>query len=210
MQYQWLRELATNKSNTVIGLVRNRPVVQKLLEAEGLQQVKLLYGDMADHISLNTAAAEVSKITGGTLDYLIINGAYTDEETSSLKPTEFIGREDFLKKDMITSLEVNVLGAIYSINAFIGLVKNGAVKKVIVTSSGLGDPDLGSTGDVAQSLTYSTMKAALNMVTAKFAAELRSEKVSFLAISPGVVATKESLDRDYSPSLGSNSGLIDS
>lgn len=154
---------------------------------------------MADHVSLNEAAQEVSKITGGALDYLIINGAYNTHEVRGVPPTGFIGREDFLRKDLIASMDVNVLGTVYSINAFLELIRKGSVKKIVVTSSGMGDPDVVASYGITFSMVYATAKAAVNMIVAKFAAELKNEGIMILAISPGLVDTRENVDRKYKP-----------
>jgi len=107
-----------------------------------------------------------------------------------LTPTQFVGEEEFLRQDMIASVEVNILGVIYSINAFVPLLRKGGVKKIIAISTGLADSEMAVKTGNSRFLTYSTAKAGLNMVIAKYSQELKSEGFTALALSPGVVNTK--------------------
>jgi NAD(P)-dependent dehydrogenase (short-subunit alcohol dehydrogenase family) len=154
-----------------------------------MQNVHLLEGDMADNKCLIAAAAETEKLTGGTVDYLIINEVYTNPAESFLSPSEFSGKEELLTNSMIQSLKVNVLGAIFSINAFLPLVRKSNIKKIIVITTGLADRDMTEKSTISFWLIYSSMKAALNMVVAKYAVELKSEGFKLLALSPGLVDT---------------------
>jgi NAD(P)-dependent dehydrogenase (short-subunit alcohol dehydrogenase family) len=146
---------------------------------------------MADHKSLKAAAASTAEITNGSLDYLIVNGVYSDASLSKFQPSEFIGKEEILKTDMTRSLEVNVVGVIYSINAFLPLIRKGAVKKITVIATGMADTEMTTKHDIGGALTYSTIKAALVMVVAKYAVELKNEGIILLALCPGVVNTRE-------------------
>jgi NAD(P)-dependent dehydrogenase (short-subunit alcohol dehydrogenase family) len=183
--------LSTDPANTVIGLVRTPEPVKSRLVADKISTVHLLHADMVDHVSLKDAAEQVGRITNGSLDYLIVNGAYSDPEQSRLLPTEFVGREDDLRKDMIASLEVNVIGVIYSINAFLPLVRKSAIKKVVAITSGLSDTESAPRSGIANFLTYSSMKAALNMVIARYSVELKEEGIILLGLCPGVVQTSQ-------------------
>lgn len=145
---------------------------------------------MADNASLTQAALEVSKITS-SVDYLIINGGYLPLKTARFHPSEFTSREAELKEEMTESLNVNVIGVIYSINAFLPLVRNGSVKKITVLSTGMADAEWVVQNDIPGSLIYASMKAALNMVVAKYAVELRGEGIVIFALSPGIVNTQE-------------------
>ncbi|KAF2803459.1 NAD(P)-binding protein [Mytilinidion resinicola] len=187
--YQYLQTLNSNPSNTVIGLARNPSAVQSQLAADGIPNVHVLAGDLTSPASLSAAAAEVSKLTNSKVDYLIVNGAYVSDKTSGLTPTGFVGNEELLKADFETSINTNVVGVIYTINAFLGLVKASAIKKVVVISTGMTEPDLIKEAEVAASVTYSASKAATNVVVYKYAVELKSEGVIVLALSPGLVRT---------------------
>lgn len=174
----------------MIGIVRSVDKVRAKLDADSISNVHIFAGDMADSSSLDKAALEVSNVTQ-SVDYLIVNGAYLSLKSFRLHPSEFKGREAALREEMIDSLDVNVLGVIYSINAFLSLVRKGSVKKITVISTGMADAEMVLAHDTPGSLIYASMKAAMNMVVAKYAVELKGEGIILLALSPGVVNTQE-------------------
>lgn len=196
-----MRNLSGDPNNTVVGLVRNLASTKARLMGDNLSQVHLLEADMTDHIALGVAATDLSNITNGSLDVLIINGAYNNTEIAAISPSMFRGKEDLLRKDMINNLDVNVLGAMYSINAFLPLIRKGTVKKIVAISSGVSDPSRALATGNSSLVTYSAMKAALNLVVAKYSAELKGENIILLALSPGVVNTKETPRMLFRPIL---------
>ncbi|KAH8807504.1 hypothetical protein F5884DRAFT_342608 [Xylogone sp. PMI_703] len=189
--YEWLHQLSNDPSNTVVGLARTPDKVVSRLTSDSISNVHVLQADMADSKSLTAAAAEAEKITDGSLDYLIINGVYINSEEHMMSPSEFIGKEDLITHAMIESLKVNVLGVIFSINSFLPLIRKSNIKKIVVISSVLSDLDLTLKSQIQYFVTYSSMKAALNMVVARYAAELRPEGIIVFSLSPGVVDTSE-------------------
>lgn len=163
------------------------------LIADNIKNVTILQADMSDHQALAAAAEQVGKITAGSLDYLIVNGVFFDPATMKMTPRGFTGKEEVLRKDMTASLNVNVIGLMYSINAFLPLLQKGSVKKIVVMSSGHADPEFILKSEVADFVTYTTMKAALNIIVAKYAVDLKSDGITVLALSPGIVNTAETL-----------------
>ena len=145
---------------------------------------------MTDSDSLTKAAADIAKITQG-VDYLIVNGAIQGTSTAPLQPSQFTGKEAALKQEATDSLGVLVLGVIYSINAFLPLVRKGSVKKITVISSGMADTELVLNHKVPGSVIYASMKAATNMVVVKYAIELKEEGIVVFALSPGLVNTSQ-------------------
>lgn len=85
--------------------------------------------------------------------------------------------------------QVNVLGVVHAINAFIPLLRAGKTKKVITLSSGLSDLSLILKGELITASAYSISKAGVNILNAKYAIEFKDEGFIFLAICPGVVNT---------------------
>jgi NAD(P)-dependent dehydrogenase (short-subunit alcohol dehydrogenase family) len=166
------------------------PVAAKL-SADNITNVHLLQADMIDHQSLKAAAKKVEETNNGALDYLIVNGVYNDVTTLQKSPTAFIGHEDLLRQDMIASLDVNVIGVIHSINAFLPLIKKGSVKKIVAISTAIADSEMVLKSGIPGFLTYATTKAALNMVVVKYSIELKNDGVTVLALSPGLVNTRE-------------------
>ena len=84
-------------------------------------------------------------------------------------------------------MSTNVLANIHLYNLFMPQILKGKGKKVVVISSGMGDMDMVNNYDLYVSPLYSTSKAAVNMITAKFNAQYRKEGVLFLSICPGMV-----------------------
>ena len=96
-----------------------------------------------------------------------------------------------MTEDLQISFDVNVVGVIKTVNAFIPLLLKGREKKVFTLSTGVADIDLINQVDIAVAAPYSISKAALNMAIAKYSALYKSEGVLFMAISPGLVDTGE-------------------
>jgi NAD(P)-dependent dehydrogenase (short-subunit alcohol dehydrogenase family) len=190
VQYQWLKTLSKDSKNTVVGLVRTPAKVHELLAKDKLNDVQIFPADMASHESLADAATQVaSSLPGNALDVLIINGAHQAQDTKHLYAPEWAGKETLLHEQAHRSLDINVLGIVYTINEFLPLILRGAIKKIIVITSGAADPELARV--LPMNVVYSAMKAALNMIVAKYASPLKSEGVIVLALSPGIVNTKE-------------------
>lgn len=84
-----------------------------------------------------------------------------------------------------------MVGVVHTTNAFLPLLHAGAAKKVISLSTGIASTDVTLGAAFTANAPYCVSKAALNLAVAKYAAELRPEGFTFLAISPGLVNTAE-------------------
>ena len=84
-------------------------------------------------------------------------------------------------------MKVNVVANIHLYNLFMPLILKGQAKKVIAISSGFADLDITNKYDLTTATLYSTSKAAMNMVTAKFGAQYKADGVLFLSLCPGLV-----------------------
>ncbi|KAK3202617.1 hypothetical protein GRF29_154g177066 [Pseudopithomyces chartarum] len=200
--YQYLKTLSVNPANTVIGIARSPDAVKAKVSADNLpSNVHILKGDLTDPESLNTAASETSKITGGAVDYLIINGAYLPYTTAHLTASDYKGKEQEFLELLNASMHANVAGVIFTVNAFIDLVKNSNVKKVIVISSGMADEEIILKAEIAASVPYSISKAGANVVTSKYAAQYKKDGVIFLSLSPGFVQTQADPNEPVPPEL---------
>ncbi|TFY50975.1 hypothetical protein EVJ58_g10805 [Rhodofomes roseus] len=188
--FDFVRQLSVQPDTVVFGLVRNKSTATKLLElADGSSNVHVLQADIADAQALKEAATEVAKITDGTLDCLINNAAFLEMERRHLTLDAY--PEEFLAKDLRDSFEVNVIGVIQTVNAFLPLIRKGTMKKVLTLSSAQGDLDAALNVGIAIAGPYSVSKAALNMVVVKYAVRFRDEGIVFLSISPGLVNTQQ-------------------
>ena len=133
------------------------------------------------------AAAETAKITSGSLDYLIANAGLVTS-FDAYDPIGTLGDQpEMLTKTLRELFEVNVIGNIHLFNSFLPLILKGQAKKVITISSGLADMVFTNRYDLTSGPLYSTSKAAMNMVVAKYSAQYKKDGVLFLALSPGLV-----------------------
>ncbi|KAJ8581230.1 NAD(P)-binding protein, partial [Rhizopogon salebrosus TDB-379] len=172
---------------TIFALVRSKSTANRLVEL-GRPNVHILEADITNTKDLKLAAAEISRIAGGSLDYLVNNAGFVESERDGLTLDSY-SSEELLNKDLLDSFNVNVVGVINTINTFLPLLKKGKSKKVITLSTGLADPDMTIKSDLVTSGPYAISKAAVNMVNAKYAAQYKPEGFVFLAISPGLVDT---------------------
>lgn len=188
--FGFVNQLSADSGNTVFALVRSKATANKLAEL-GRHNVHIIEADITDNKALKNAAAEVSRITGNSLDYLINNAGFVEAERAVLTLSSY-SSEELLTKDLMASFSVNVIGVIHTINTFLPLLKNGKAKKVVTISTGLGDLDLTMGTEFDISAPYSISKAAVNMVNAKYAVQYKPEGFVFLALSPGLVDTSTS------------------
>jgi NAD(P)-dependent dehydrogenase (short-subunit alcohol dehydrogenase family) len=188
--FEFVNQLSADSGNTVFALVRSKNNANKLTELRR-HNVHIIEADITDNKALKNAAAEVSRLTGNSLDYLINNAGFVESQRSGLTLDAY-SSEELLAKDLLESFNINVVGVIQTINFFLPLLKNGKAKTVVTLSSGLGDLDLTMGTEFVVSAPYSISKAAVNMVNAKYAAQYKPEGFVFLAISPGLVNTSTS------------------
>ncbi|KAH8920392.1 NAD(P)-binding protein [Atractiella rhizophila] len=182
---EWIKQLSKDPNNTVFAIARQPS--KELLALVGPNS-HVVVGEITDPASINDAAAEVASKTD-RIDVLINNAGVMLEKG---EPTAFID----IPIDMFAeSFRINVVGTIQATKAFLPLLKKGSERKVVNISTFAGSiahvdnlkdlmwPNSGIWG------AYSVSKAALNMATRKFDANLRHEGFSFIALHPGWVKT---------------------
>jgi len=189
----FVQALAVDPSNTVFALVRNVTTAKNLHDfaaAHPHKNVHVFKADLDDISSIKTAAQEVAKITGGTLDVLINNAAVVYQDRIHLMLDEFPD-ENVLEDDMLSFYKTNTLGTIHVINAFLPLLRAGVTKKCIIIGSSLGSTRVAQRTGVIKYSGYSMSKAALNIAAVRYASRYKDEGVIFLSITPGLVKTLE-------------------
>ena len=187
---EWIRQLASNKSNTAIALVRSPESSSALQElASQHSNVHIVKADVTDPKSLESAAAEVSTITGGKLDVLVYNPAIIDY--GHYTPSQLPQDDAELRNVFKNSIDIQIYGAIWTTNAFLPLIEQGTEKKIVHISTGMSDTDFIRTTGIPVVVPYSVGKAALNVLVAKYATELAPKGIKVLALSPGWVDTYE-------------------
>ncbi|KAF1979173.1 NAD(P)-binding protein [Bimuria novae-zelandiae CBS 107.79] len=184
--------LSADASNTVVGIVRNSgPTIERVKsEFPDRKNITILQADLDDETSLQKAAADTAKITGGSLDYLIGVAAYLPMYDQLDGPAYLLsqGHEDFAKQ-FHQYMNTNVLAQIFLYEAYLTLLLKGKAKKVLSLSSAMGDLDLNREQEMVHAILYSTSKAALNMVNVKYGVQYKKDGVLFLSICPGFVLT---------------------
>ena len=149
-------------------------------EALGARYVAL---DVTDDASVARAAEEVRDATGGTLDVLVNNAGI---------PGTAAPVDEVTADDVEAVFAVNVLGAVRTFQAFLPLLRQAPHGVVVNVSSGLGSHAITSDPDRIESTfqvpAYTASKAALNMLTAQWAAALPGLRVN--SVDPGYTATE--------------------
>ncbi|GMG23048.1 unnamed protein product [Aspergillus oryzae] len=180
-----------SRANTVIALVRNKAGTEERIAKElaGRTNVHVVQADLDNYKTLQFAADETARITGGGLDYLIANAAYV-ETWDLYDPIGVLGKQvPELEDNLLKNFKTNVIAQIHLFNLFTPLILKGTAKKVIALTSAHSDIELVRTLGMANAPSYAIGKAGLNMAIAKFGAQYASEGVLFLAICPGLVDT---------------------
>ncbi|MEM1236399.1 MAG: SDR family NAD(P)-dependent oxidoreductase [Pseudomonadota bacterium] len=132
--------------------------------------------DVADEASVRAAFAQIAE-THGRLDVLV-NNAGVDYDTDQRASSADLAR-------VRRAFDTNLFGPWATTIAAVPLLKRGSRSRIVNVSSGAGalaDMSGGTAG-------YGVSKAALNALTIKTAAELKSQGVLVNAVCPGWVAT---------------------
>jgi len=138
--------------------------------------------DVADDDSVETAAVTVAEAAGGVLDVLINNAGIAGR----VAPTG-----EITAADVQEVYNVNVLGVVRTIHAFLPLLERSKSPVVVNVSSGVGsmarttDPSSPASQWIVPA--YCSSKAALNMLTAQYAKAFPAMRVN--AVDPGYTAT---------------------
>jgi NAD(P)-dependent dehydrogenase (short-subunit alcohol dehydrogenase family) len=134
---------------------------------------RILIFDTRDEAQIRTAATEMSE----PIDALIANaGAYGPQRQSSLD-MDFSGVLDLI--------DVNTLGPLRVVQAFLPLVRQGERPRVAIISSVLGSMALEGTFNVG----YRVSKAGLNKIAQCLADDLKPEGIAVISMHPGWVRT---------------------
>jgi NAD(P)-dependent dehydrogenase (short-subunit alcohol dehydrogenase family) len=150
------------------------------LSADG-GDVRYVQLDVTDDASVAAAVAEVGAMTD-CLDVLVNNAGIIGSRTPPLETAP---------SDFLACFGVNLLGPVRLTGAFLPLLSEAELPRVVMVSSGMGS--LGVTSDPDRlesrivSLVYPASKAALNMVTTQYAKALPGWKIN--AVDPGYTAT---------------------
>jgi NAD(P)-dependent dehydrogenase (short-subunit alcohol dehydrogenase family) len=189
---EFVRQLSLNPSNTVFAIVRSPATATKLQQlASQRPNIHIITADITDPSSLVSAAAAISTLTSGALDVLINNAVATNPSSGLLPPSQIPLSTTGANEFFATSLTSSLYGTIWTTNAFLPLIEKGTAKKIVHISTGMADPKLIKQTGIASAVDYSVAKGAMNILVAKYAAELEPKGIKVAAISPGWVDTLE-------------------
>lgn len=160
------------------------------LTADGADAHAVLL-DVTDKASIDAAARQVES-EYGRLDVLV-NNAGIALDTGAASTLEM----DALRR----TYETNVFGVFSVTKAFLPLLKKSRAGRIVNVSSGLGSLAQNSDPNwdyaAVKPLAYNSSKAALNMVTVIFAAELKDAGIKVNAADPGYTATDLNQNRGH-------------
>lgn len=129
--------------------------------------------DVRDEGALRAAAASIDE----PIDVLINNAGISGPRTASALEMDF--------PKFAETLDVNVLGPLRVVHAFLPLLRRAKAAKIMTLSSQLG----GMTFPGSDRIAYRTSKAALNKVMQGLAEDLAPEGIAVVMVHPGWVRT---------------------
>ena len=140
--------------------------------------------DVTDQASIDGAVSQIES-DYGRLDVLVNNAGIALDSGGPASDTEV--------ETLRRTYETNVFGVFAVTKALLPLLKKSGAGRIVNLSSGLGslaqnsDPNWGFAA--AKPVAYNSSKAALNMLTVIFAAELKDTPIKVNAADPGFTAT---------------------
>ena len=178
---EFVRELATRPDAVAIAAIHSNASADLLtLRSQYPDRIIVLRMDVGDQDSILVAAAEVSaKIP--QLDVLINNAAVQS-------PVHEGSFETVSREQLMEVFQVNAVGPLLIVRAFLELLKKSPRPRIINISSERGSMawQAGHGGYYS----YSMSKAGLNMLTRLLAVDLRPFNITAITVHPGWMRTK--------------------
>ncbi|RAH77757.1 short chain oxidoreductase [Aspergillus japonicus CBS 114.51] len=179
-----LVRLLASKPSTEVAVVfaaaRTQTDALTQLVAQTFGRVYQVEMNVTDDRSIASAAATVEKVLAGRgLDVLVNN--------AGVMPFTPDGIETM--SDLNSTFRTNVTSAHMVTSAFLPLLKQGTLKKVVNVSSTFGSIARASRSARAAAPAYKITKAALSMLTVQYAQSFAREGFIFMIISSGWVKT---------------------
>jgi NAD(P)-dependent dehydrogenase (short-subunit alcohol dehydrogenase family) len=186
--FETARQLGSQGMTVLVGArdeARGREAEQAL--RDGGADARFVQLDVTDEKSIRRAA-EWIEAEFGRLDILVNNAGTASVAHRGGPPSQTA------LDDMRAVYEINVFGVIAVTNAMLPLLRRAPAARIVNVSSEVGS--ITSQSDPASplsqmpaSVTYPSSKAALNMITAMYAKELRDTPIKVNAANPGFTAT---------------------
>ncbi len=166
---EFARQL-TARGERVIGSARQPERANELAET-GARVVSLDIGDDA------SVAALARSLAGEAIDVLVLSAAVGEAGPPV---------ENLVAADVLRTVNVNAVGAVRMVAAFLPNLRAGKRRTIAALSSGLASLERNADGGW---IAYRMGKAALNMFIRSAAAELARDRFTCVVIDPGWVRT---------------------
>jgi NAD(P)-dependent dehydrogenase (short-subunit alcohol dehydrogenase family) len=171
---QELARVLLHRGDRVIGTVRDESSVSaEWTEFLSNGQLRLFMLDVREEASIQQAAAQI----GEPIDVLVNNAGVIGPQRQS---TLDMNLDGFLE-----TLNVNTLGPLRVVQAFLPHLRRAKAAKIITISSRMGSMSHAKSDRIA----YRASKAAVNKVMQGLATDLRSEGIVAVSVHPGWVQT---------------------
>jgi NAD(P)-dependent dehydrogenase (short-subunit alcohol dehydrogenase family) len=186
--FETARQLGSQGMTVLIGArdeARGRQAEDALRQAD--LDARFVQLDVTDTTSIHNAAKWI-EAEFGRLDVLVNNAGTASVARHGYPPSQTS------LDDMRAVYEINVFGVVAVTNAMLPLLLRAAAARIVNVSSEVGsvtsqsDP-ASPLGQMPASAQYPSSKAALNMLTAMYAKELRDTPIKVNAANPGYTAT---------------------
>ncbi len=156
------------------------------LRKEGID-ARFVRIDVTDEESIGQASAWI-EAEYGRLDILVNNAGTSTVARRRTRPSETS------MEDMRAVYDINVFGVVAVTNAMLPLLRRAEAARIVNVSSEVGSISAQSSttspiGQMPASAQYPSSKAAVNMLTAMYAKELRDTPIKVNAANPGFTAT---------------------
>jgi NAD(P)-dependent dehydrogenase (short-subunit alcohol dehydrogenase family) len=186
--FETARQLAEQGITVLIGArdaTRGEEAAQSLRDQGG--DARFVEIDVTDEASAQRAAAWIDT-EHGQLDILVNNAG-----TATITRRRAVPSATDLD-DMRAIYAVNVFGVVAVTNAMLPLLRRAPAARIVNVSSEVGSITAATShttpiGSMPPSGQYPSSKAALNMLTAQYAKELRDTPIKVNAANPGFTAT---------------------
>jgi NAD(P)-dependent dehydrogenase (short-subunit alcohol dehydrogenase family) len=186
--YETARQLGAQDMTVLIGArdIERGGEAERALR-DGGADARFVHLDVTDLKSIQQVA-EWIEATWDRLDILVNNAGTATVARRGYPPSQTS------LEDMRAVYEVNVFGVVAVTNAMLPLLRRAPAARIVNVSSEVGS--IGAQSDPAHplgqmpaSVQYPSSKAALNMITAMYAKELRDTPVKVNAANPGFTDT---------------------
>ncbi|THX78473.1 NAD(P)-binding protein [Aureobasidium pullulans] len=192
-----LLDLPASQVSKIFAVARNidTGLLQGLVQKHS-DRVVPISASVQDNASVQKAVEAVkANLQGKGLDVLVNNAGVMDHSP---------GKIGSMETDQLTwTLDINVVGVQRITAAFLPLLEQGTQKKIVNISSGFGSFAYVAYTAAIPADAYNISKAALNMLTVRYAHQYADAGFTVVALSPGWIKTDMgSQDADLSVEVG--------